>query len=160
MGKTKTKSTKKKVLTQQNNNKTRVKNSVTLKHSDDDSSSNNYDDSSSNNYEVDKIIGVKKVGRQKLFLVSWKGYGASENTWEKEEDLKKCKESINAFIDSLSEKRHVDNVEILAAYANKNEVGYKAKRKNGEVFEIIGEKKIEHLKSILVYLESLIKFSK
>lgn len=148
----KSRSKPKSTSTQQNNHKARAKKIIPLKHDNDDSSDNIY--------EVDKIIDSKVVNGKRVFLVSWKGYDDSENTWEEEENLKNCKESINAYIENLSEKKPVDNVVILAAYANKKEVGYKAKRENGEIFEIIGEKKNDYLKSIIVYLENLIKFSK
>ena len=68
----KSRSKPKSTSTQQNNHKARAKNSIPLKHGNDDSADNIY--------EVDKIIDSKVVNGKRVFLVSWKGYDDSENT--------------------------------------------------------------------------------
>ena len=35
-------------------------------------------------YEVEEIISHRKSGKGRVFLVKWKGYSFSENTWESE----------------------------------------------------------------------------
>lgn len=40
-----------------------------------------------NIYEVEKIIDEKKVGKMQYYLVRWKGFGANDDTWEKEANL-------------------------------------------------------------------------
>ena len=38
-------------------------------------------------YEVDKVLDNKMVGRRRHYLIHWKGYQHSEDTWEPEENL-------------------------------------------------------------------------
>ena len=38
-------------------------------------------------YEIEAIVDVKNVGRGKQYLVKWRGYPASENTWEPSANL-------------------------------------------------------------------------
>ena len=38
-------------------------------------------------YEVEALMGDRKRGRVQQYLVQWKGYPTSDNTWEKEQDL-------------------------------------------------------------------------
>ncbi|KFY68175.1 hypothetical protein V496_01250 [Pseudogymnoascus sp. VKM F-4515 (FW-2607)] len=35
-------------------------------------------------YQVDKILGSKEVGRNKYYLIKWKGYNTKDNSWEPE----------------------------------------------------------------------------
>jgi hypothetical protein len=41
-------------------------------------------------YEVEKVIDKKKMGRGRktYYLIKWKGYSASENSWEPEENVR------------------------------------------------------------------------
>jgi hypothetical protein len=41
-------------------------------------------------YEVEKVIDKKKMGRghKTYYLIKWKGYSASENSWEPEENVR------------------------------------------------------------------------
>ena len=40
-------------------------------------------------YEVEKIIDMKQMGRRRktYFLVKWKGYPTSDNSWEPQENI-------------------------------------------------------------------------
>ena len=38
-------------------------------------------------FELDSILSHRKVEKRMQYLVSWKGYGASENMWLSESDL-------------------------------------------------------------------------
>ena len=40
-------------------------------------------------FEVDKILDKKKENNQIYYLVSWKGYGEEDNTWEPYSNLRK-----------------------------------------------------------------------
>jgi hypothetical protein len=49
-------------------------------------------------YEVEAITAHKRVRGKLRFLVKWKGYPSSENTWQTEEDLKDASETLKAYI--------------------------------------------------------------
>lgn len=51
---------------------------------------------SNNEYEVEAIIDCKTVKGRKKYLIRWKGWGESDDTWEPEETLN-CPELIRAF---------------------------------------------------------------
>ncbi|QRW07008.1 Transposon Tf2-7 polyprotein [Ceratobasidium sp. AG-Ba] len=48
-------------------------------------------------YEVERILDSRKVGRRLEYYVSWKGYGAEENSWEPKTHLKNAPEKIADF---------------------------------------------------------------
>ncbi|XP_072748513.1 uncharacterized protein [Anoplolepis gracilipes] len=48
-------------------------------------------------YEVEKLISVRTSKNSRQFLVRWKGYGESADTWENEKDLH-CPELIEKFL--------------------------------------------------------------
>ncbi len=39
-------------------------------------------------YEVEDILGKRNISGKAHYLVKWKGYDASESTWEPKENLK------------------------------------------------------------------------
>ena len=45
-------------------------------------------------YEVEAIMGHKKWGHGYQYLVKWKNYPISENTWQSAEDLKGAQEIL------------------------------------------------------------------
>jgi hypothetical protein len=45
-------------------------------------------------YEIEAIIAHRKQGRQTQYLVKWKGYDSSENTWLFERDLLNAGETL------------------------------------------------------------------
>ena len=47
-------------------------------------------------YEVERIIGTKKVGKKIYYRVHWKGFDTSEDTWEPEENLH-CPKLLKQF---------------------------------------------------------------
>ncbi|KMQ97762.1 chromobox protein 5 [Lasius niger] len=48
-------------------------------------------------YEVEKLINIRTSKGSRQFLVRWKGYGESADTWENEKDLN-CPELIEKFL--------------------------------------------------------------
>ncbi|ADM11153.1 chromobox protein [Encephalitozoon intestinalis ATCC 50506] len=52
-----------------------------------------------NIYVVDKIVGCRKKGGKKQYLVKWEGYSDSENTWEDEKNIF-CKDLIKKYEES------------------------------------------------------------
>jgi hypothetical protein len=49
-------------------------------------------------YEVEAVTAHKCVRGKLRFLVKWKGYPSSENTWQTEEDLKDTSEILQIYI--------------------------------------------------------------
>ena len=48
-------------------------------------------------FEVEKIMESKMQGKKKVYLVKWKGYPASQNTWEPVANLSMVKDMVAAF---------------------------------------------------------------
>jgi hypothetical protein len=48
-------------------------------------------------YEVEDILDVKKVRGRFKYLVSWRGFGPEENTWEPVSNLENCMETLLEF---------------------------------------------------------------
>ena len=47
--------------------------------------------------EVDSILDSKRFNKTVKYLVSWKGYGPEENTWEPLSHLTNCSEKLNTY---------------------------------------------------------------
>uniref|UniRef100_A0A914BV77 Chromo domain-containing protein n=1 Tax=Acrobeloides nanus TaxID=290746 RepID=A0A914BV77_9BILA len=61
-------------------------------------------ESGSEIFEVDQILDTKMSGRKRIFLVSWKGFPASENSWEPEDNLGGASEAVKTFMEKYNEK--------------------------------------------------------
>ena len=57
------------------------------------------ENSSDELYEVEKIIDVAGEGKNRTFLVKWKGFSNQDNTWEPEENLQECGDKIAKFFE-------------------------------------------------------------
>ena len=53
-------------------------------------------------YEVESILDSKVLRGKRFFLIKWKGYDSSENTWEPESNLSNSNDLLNSF--KVSEK--------------------------------------------------------
>jgi hypothetical protein len=56
-------------------------------------------------YDVEKIVSkrIDKQGRT-LYLIKWKGYSSSENTWEPKSHVANCQDMIEEFEDEQNKK--------------------------------------------------------
>ena len=52
---------------------------------------------SEDQYEVEKIIGYRKVNKRHEYLVKWLNFDESENTWEPIRNLTNCKKLLKEF---------------------------------------------------------------
>lgn len=55
------------------------------------------EESTDEEYEVERVCRVKRVNGKPLYLVKWKGYPTSENTWEPIENLRGCQDQVQEF---------------------------------------------------------------
>jgi hypothetical protein len=46
---------------------------------------------------VEEILDCRVRGKQHQYLVSWKGFGPQENSWEPDQNLENCKELVDQF---------------------------------------------------------------
>lgn len=100
------------------NNQTKTPEKMSKKHVKNKQSKRqepNVDWSSDEEFEVDRILDVhfKKNGDRE-FLVSWKGYPASENSWEPENNLQ-CTDLIEKFMHKLNRVKSLDQKELRIA---------------------------------------------
>ena len=49
-------------------------------------------------YKVESILKHKDINKQKHYLVKWKNYPDSENTWEPEQNLDECSKIIEKYL--------------------------------------------------------------
>ncbi|XP_037041398.1 histone-lysine N-methyltransferase Su(var)3-9-like isoform X2 [Bradysia coprophila] len=57
-------------------------------------------------YAVEKVIGIDAIDNIAHFHIKWKGYSASENTWEPLSNLSNCAALITKFLINEIEARH------------------------------------------------------
>lgn len=63
-------------------------------------------------WQVDRILDVYfKRNGQREFLVSWKGYPNSQNSWEPEENMD-CKDLIKRFMDKVERAKETEQREL------------------------------------------------
>src|SRR6266568_2895227 len=48
-------------------------------------------------FEIESMIGHQKKGKQWEFLIKWKGYASSDQTWEPESNLTNVDETLIAY---------------------------------------------------------------
>ncbi|CAK9797973.1 Chromobox protein homolog 5 [Anthophora quadrimaculata] len=69
---------------------------------DDQKALTKQEENNDKDYEVEKIVGQRTIKGRRQFLVRWKGYGETSDTWEQEKDLN-CPQLIEEFLDELTE---------------------------------------------------------
>jgi hypothetical protein len=48
-------------------------------------------------WEVEEVLDCRRWGKKMEYLISWKGYGAGDNSWEPEANLDNCKQTVEEF---------------------------------------------------------------
>ena len=48
-------------------------------------------------WEVEEVLDCRRRGKKLEYLVSWKGYGKGDNSWEPEAHLNNCKRIVKEF---------------------------------------------------------------
>lgn len=54
-------------------------------------------DNEEQEYEVETILEKQRISNKHYYLVKWKGYDTSENTWEPEENLKNARKKVEHY---------------------------------------------------------------
>ena len=67
----------------------------------------NLDTSTQAEYEVEKILDKRIHQRRIQYLVKWKGYDDSENTWESLDNLQNCKKTIKEYEKSIAPAKRI-----------------------------------------------------
>ena len=93
----------------------------------------------SDQYEVEAIIRHKKVGNKRMFLIKWKGYPHSDDTWEEESNLNcplilseylKKYENMKAMIKAPAQAVKIPT-EVIYAEKSKGAITYSVKYGDG-----------------------------
>ena len=117
--------------------------------------------SSDNNYEVEAIVGRKRMKDGYKYLIHWKGFPSSEDTWEPESALNNCQDLIKEYNNNLTQISQRKNINL--SEVNKSEVIYAEKDpttnqikytviENNSVFRITKED-VKYQKLIMSFLE-------
>jgi hypothetical protein len=48
-------------------------------------------------YEIETIVSHRRKGNQWQFLIKWKGYPTSDNSWENKDNLEHSEETLNEY---------------------------------------------------------------
>ena len=48
-------------------------------------------------FEIETIVSHRRKGNQWQYLIRWKGYPTSDNSWEYENDLEHSEETLNVY---------------------------------------------------------------
>ena len=107
-------------------------------------------------YEVETILDHRLTSDLQFeFLLKWKNYPNSENSWENETALEGCKELIEEY----KKEKRIIGFQVTGVYSLNGLVGYTAKDSVGNTIQITSPfDKTKYATHILEYLETLIAF--
>ena len=49
-------------------------------------------------YEIEKVIDMRETADGRQYLIKWKGFGESDNTWEPEDGLSSARQAVRRFL--------------------------------------------------------------
>ncbi|XP_050459755.1 chromobox protein homolog 1-like isoform X1 [Cataglyphis hispanica] len=115
-------------------------------------------DKSGVEYEVEKLIDVRVSKGNRQFLVRWKGYGESADTWENEKDLN-CPQLIEKFL-ANEEEQETKSIKTGSTKTDKSKKSKASPKKQNENDEQNNKDDKETLKEFEVEKIIEVRFKK
>jgi len=88
-------------------------------------------DKSDDEYEVERLINLRTIKGRRQFLIRWKGYSESADTWENEKDLN-CPKLIKEFLIKEKEEREMKSLKTVLAKTDKSKRSRSTSKKQTE----------------------------
>lgn len=87
-------------------------------------------------FQVDMIVGHRTIKGRRQFLVRWKGYSNSSDSWENEKDLN-CPQLIEDFLANEKEEKEIKPAKTKATKSKKPKGSSKKQTENGTLSSLV-----------------------